>query len=415
LQNPAPDQAPRRGALSSLSALKHPNYRYLWLGNFISNSGDWVDQVALNWLVITTTGSPVALGLVNLARGASLFVLVLFGGVIADRFNRRKIMFVTQTFAMLLAIALWLLAATDHATIPAIMLLVVGRGIMLAINNPVRQALISELVPREDLASAVALNAITFNLSKVIGPLIAAGILVVSDVATCFLVNAISFTVVLAMLGMMTIPDRAKPARHEPLTRTLTSGFAYMGRNTTILLLVLTALVPAFFAQCYTQILTLFAYDVFHNDASGLGIMVAIAALGSAAGGVLAAYMQREQRSGAMMLTFMFLFGASLVGFSASPTLMIAMPLLFVAGAMHIAYNSSNTTILQLSVDDAFRGRVLATLMTTRGLISFGTFATATLAAFIGTRWAMGSMAAVVAVFAVYVRIAAPRLWTLRI
>jgi MFS family permease len=401
---------------STFAALKHRNYRLLWVGNFISNSGDWIDQVALNWLVISTTGSPILLGLVNLARGLPLVVFALVGGVIADRVDRRRMLMTTQTLAMLIAIALAVLVYSGNPSIWAIFLLATGRGILIAFNQPARHTLISELVPRHDLASAVALNSVTLNSSKVVGPLAAAGILAAFGTAACFLANALSFVAVLVMLLLMDLPPRpVREARRESFAASLKGGINYIRTNNMLLLLVSVALVPAFFAQPYVQLLALFAHDVYDLGPSGLGILVAIAALGSICGGLFAAWVQRDARKGSVMLLFMAGFGAFLIGFSLAPNLTIAVPLLFCAGAMHIAYNSSNNAILQMSVDDEYRGRVISTLFMTRGLVSLGTATTATLAAIVGARLGMGLMALVVVVFAGALWLAAPKLRTLRV
>ena len=407
------DGTPRSG---TFAALKHRNYRLLWFGNFISNSGDWIDQVALNWLVISTTNSPIYLGLVNLARGLPLVFFALAGGVVADRIDRRRLLMTTQSCAMVFALLLAALVYSGHAPIWAILLLATGRGVVIAFNTPARHTLISELVPHHDLASAVSLNSVTLNTSKVVGPLASAAILSAFGVAACFLVNALSFTAVLATLLMMDLPPKpVREARRESFAASLLDGVRYLRNDSTLLLLVLVALVPTFFAQPYVQLLALFAHDVFDAGSGGLGLMVSIAACGSIAGGLFAAWVQRDARRGTTMLLFMGGFGLFLLGFSMAPAFYMAIPLLFCAGAMHIAYNSSNNAILQMSVDDNYRGRVLSTLFMSRGLVSLGTAATATLAALTNTRMAMASMASVVIVFAIALWFFAPKLKNLRV
>jgi predicted MFS family arabinose efflux permease len=192
-------------------------------------------------------------------------------------------------------------------------------------------------------------------------------------------------------------------------------GVRYVRNDSILLLLMLVALVPTFFAQPYLQLLAMFAHDVFHVGSTGLGVMVSVAATGSIAGGLFAAWVQREARTGSAMLLFMGGFGLALVLFSMSPSYALAIPLLFLAGAMHIAYNSSNNTVLQMTADDAYRGRVLSVLFTARGLVSLGTAATATLAAFVGARASMALMAGIVVLFAIVLWMRAPRLRTLRV
>ena len=408
------DGTPKRS--STFAALKHRNYRLMWVGNLISNSGDWIDQVALNWLVITTTNSPIYLGLVNLARGLPLMLFALAGGVVADRMDRRRMMMTTQTLAMIIAVLLAIIVYAGHAPIWAILILATGRGVLIAFNTPARHSLISELVPHEDLGSAVALNSVTLNTSKVLGPLLAAAILAAFGTAACFLVNAISFTAVLLTLALIDLPPKpVREARRQNFFKSLTGGITYLRHHNMLLLLVLVALVPTFFAQPYVQLLALFAHDVFHVGPTGLGIMISTASFGAICGGLFAAWIQRDARKGSVMLLFMAGFGTFLVAFALAPSFYLALPFLFFAGSMHIAYNSSNNTILQMSVDDEFRGRVLSTLFMTRGLVSLGTAAAATLAAATGSRLAMTVMAGTVVAFAAILWVKAPKLKELRV
>jgi len=242
-----PEGTPVRSG--TFAAFRHRNYRLLWAGNLISNSGDWLDQVALNWLVISTTNSPIYLGLVNMARGLPLVFFALIGGVVADMVDRRWLLMVTQSCAMLFAVLLAVLVYMGDAPIWVILLLATGRGIVVAFNTPARHSLISELVPRHDLPSAVALNSVVFNISKVIGPLLAAAVISAFGTAACFLANALSFTVVLVMLLMIRLPATAiRAARRESFMASMKQGVRYVRNDSILLLLMLVALVLVFAA-----------------------------------------------------------------------------------------------------------------------------------------------------------------------
>ncbi|OWU85932.1 hypothetical protein ATO6_03350 [Oceanicola sp. 22II-s10i] len=406
--------APKRAGV--FTALRHRNYRLFWFGNLVSMTGDWLDQVALNWLVISTTGDPVMLGLVNLGRGVPIMIFSIFGGVMADRFDRRKYLMSTQTATMLVSVLLAAVVWSGEVNIWIIAVLATCRGIVVAFNLPARHSVIFQLVPREDVASAVALNSVTINSAKVLGPLAAAGIIAVFDIATCFAVNAASFTVVLLMLLFIKLPPKeVRDRRRNRVWTDMREGFRYLRGDRTLMLLVFVGIVPTFFCQPYLNILAIFAKDVFAVGSTGLGIMVATAAFGSVCGGLVAAHVQRDGRRGTVMLGFMGMFGAMLVAFSFAPTIWLAVPLVFLVGMMHIAYASSNSTMLQLTVEDEYRGRVLSTLIMTRGVMSLGTATTATLAAMIGARYAMAGMASVVVVFAAVLWVRAPALRDLRV
>ncbi len=405
------EQAPRPG---TFAALRYRNYRLFWGGNAISFVGDWLDQIALNWLVISTTNDPVMLGLVNLGRGLPIMLFALFGGVIADRVNRRTMLICTQFLAMMVAIGLACTVAFFGASVWLIMALATCRGLIVAFNLPARHSLVYQLVPREAMASAVSINSITINMAKIIGPLASAAIIATLGITACFIVNALSFSAVMVMLLMLDLPDQKVERKSESLLASLVGGFTYMKSEPVLLMLVAVALVPTFFCQPYMQFLAVFAAQVFDTGASGLGFMTALAAAGSICGGLLASYLQRDARHGSTMLIFMACFALALILFAAAPNIYWAIPALFTAGAMHIAYNSSNNTILQLTVDDAYRGRVLSSLFMTRGLMPMGTATMALLSAAVGPRLAMAAMAMVVVVFAVILWFWMPRLRSLK-
>lgn len=396
-------------------ALGYRNYRLFWFGNSISFVGDWLDQVALNWLVISSTGDPVMLGLVNLGRGLPIVLFTMFGGVVADRIDRRTMLFCTQFMAMVVAIGLACVVAFFHSSIWLIAALATCRGLIVAFNLPARHSLVYHLVPHEAVASAVSLNSITLNLAKIIGPLASAAIIAGFGITACFVANALSFTVVMAMLLLLELPKQEAVRKKEPFLTSLIGGFGYLKREPILLMLVMVALVPTFFCQPYIQFLAVFSAQVFHTGPSGLGIMTALAAAGSICGGLLASRIQRDARRGSVMLIFMAAFGAGLIAFSSMPSLYLAIPFLFGAGAMHIAYNSSNNTILQLTVDDAYRGRVLSSLFMTRGLTPMGTATMALLSTVVGPRLAMSAMASVVVIFAIVLWHWMPRLRNLRV
>ncbi|MDB5528460.1 MAG: hypothetical protein JWR51_1563 [Devosia sp.] len=412
---PAEQPLDPKPKLGTFAALRYRNYRLFWYGNAISFTGDWLDQVALNWLVISTTNDPLMLGLVNLGRGLPIMLFAMFGGVVADRIDRRTMLICTQALAMLVAIGLACVVAFFDSSIWLIVALATCRGTIVSFNLPARHSLVYHLVPREAVASAVSLNSITLNMAKIIGPLSSAAIISAFGITACFIANALSFTVVMVMLLLLKMPPQKVERKEESFLDSLVGGFVYMGREPIMLMLVLVALVPTFFCQPYIQFLTVFAAQVFHTGPSGLGIMTALAAAGSICGGLLASRIQRDARRGSTMLKFMGAFAVSLILFAAAPNIYWAIPVLFTAGAMHIAYNSSNNTILQLTVDDAYRGRVMSSLFMTRGLMPMGTAAMALLAAGLGPRLAMASMALVVVVFAVVLWLQMPKLRNLRV
>lgn len=409
------NQKPSLGSrlLKPLVALRHRNFRLLWTGSLISNTGDWIDQLALNWLVLETTGSPAALGLVNLCRGLPILLFTLIGGAAADRFERRRLMLGTQTAAMVVALILAGMVYSGYASLWAIAAVATARGTIVAFNLPARHSLISEIVPREDLARAIALNSMTINLTKVLGPLIA-GLLIASvGLAACFLINALSFIGVLWCLAAMQIPPQVRK-RTGSIGRNILDGFAFIRDHTTIRLLVLVALIPMFFGQPYITMLAVFASDVFNIGPDGLGLLIASAATGSMLGALMVSTFADLARRGLTMLALLAGYGTLLICFSLNPIASVAPFTLVGVGAMQIAYGACNNTILQLVVPDHVRGRVLSVLFLNRSLVSFGTAFVATLSAVIGPQWSLALSGAIMVLAAGLVFARSPSMRALR-
>ncbi len=398
----------------TFSSLRHRNYLLLWIGTLVSQSGDWMDQLALNWLVLDLTGSPLYLGLVSLCRAIPILLFTLIGGVAADRLERRRLMMITQSFAMILAFLLAALMSLGLLQVWHILIIAALRGTMMSFNLPARQTIISDLVPRQDLPNAIALNSATMNLTRIIGPSLAGILISVVGIAGCFYINGISFLAVLWTLHAMDIPRTKRISAVTSVRQALTEGLKYVRSQPTISLLIVVALVPMFFGQPYMTMLTVFARDVLAIGPMGLGILTSSAALGAIVGALTLATLSNSAPRGAIMLAAMIGFGIFLILFSYSSWPVISALLLLGVGAMNVSYNASNNTLLQMSVPDEFRGRVLSTLFVGRGLVPLGTTLAGTLAALVGVQLAVASMAAVMVLMGLLTITRAPSLRKLR-
>nr|WMC98308.1 MFS transporter [Aminobacter aminovorans] len=389
------------------SVLRHRNYRLLWIGTLVSNTGDWMDQVALNWLVLQTTGSAVDLGLVNLFRGLPIMALTLIGGVAADRFERRRLMMISQAIGMALAFILAAMVFFNNTPIWAIFAIAAARGAVISFNQPARHSLVSEVVPRPLLPPAIALNALTMNLTKVLGPLLAGVVIAAWGTAACFAVNALSLLVVQWSLSRMVFPPRSLEKEPESVLQSLKVGFSYLGTNSVVLALVLVAFIPVFFGQPYIHLLALFTIDVFQSGPETLGALTACAALGSVGGALCLALIPATARSGIWMLIAMLAFGLGICVFTFAESPVYAGVLLISIGATQTFCNASNNILLQSIVPDAVRGRVLSVLLLNKGFVQMGTAAGATLAAIIGVGWALFAFGCVVVCSAVAILLVA--------
>ncbi len=394
--------------LRFLSSLRHRNYMLLWVGTLISQSGDWMDTVALNWLILVLTDSPFYLGAFNLFRAVPMLVLLLFAGVVVDRMERRKILMITQSAAMVLAFALAVLVSTGLVQVWHIFLLGTLRGVIMSFNMPARQALISELVPRSDLANAVALNSATMNLCRILGPAIAGVLIAGVGLSSPFYLNGLSFLAVLYTMRAMFLPDREDRPARAPLLREMQEGLTYIRGNSTILTLVIIAVVPMFLGQPYIAMLTVFAKDVLEVGPMGLGLLTAGSAAGAVSGALAVASLGDFRRKGLLMMGSLFAFGVTLLIFSMSSWPVVSVIAVVMVGAAGTVYNSSNNTILQLLAPDHLRGRIMSTLFLNRAMVPMGTAAIGAAASVLGAPIAMGGAAALIIILAVAIRIVAP-------
>jgi MFS family permease len=389
---------------TAFESLRHRNYRLLWIGMLISNSGDWMDQVALNWLVYQLTGSAVALGILNLCRLVPILAFTLIGGVIADRFERRKLMFWTQFIAMVLAFILAGLVSTgvihDAEQFWMVLVIGVGRGIMNSFNQPARQSLISELVPKESLTNAIALSSATVNLTRVIGPAIGGILIATVGVAGAFYLNGASFLAVLWGLVMMTFPPR-KVRAHKGIGSELMGGIKYVYSQPTLRTLVTLALVPMIFGVPYQTMLTVFASDVLNVGSTGLGLLTAASAVGAVVGALWVAARGNKGNRERSMILGLIGFGVFLIAFAFSPWLWFSIAMLIGVGFSQQSYMALNNTLVQENADPEYRGRVVSTLFLNRGMVPLGTILAGFGADAFGPELTVAAMAAVLVVLAI--------------
>jgi MFS family permease len=362
---------PRRvtaaGMTRGFAAMRHPNYRRFWFGQIGSLVGTWMQSVALPWLVLDLGGSPLQLGLVMAFLFGPSMVIAPLGGVLADRLDRRRTLIVANAIAMAQASVLFVLAFTGVVEIWHVYLLAVVAGVASAIEMPVRQAFVAELVPREDLVNAIALSSTSFNLSRVVGPAIAGLTIAVIGIWANFAVNALSYVSVLA--GLLLIePDglhaTARPAIFPSIRSSLAEGLRYARSTPTVLWPLVLLGGTAALAMNFQTLLPLFTRDALGMDSGGYGALYAAMGLGSLIGSLTLAFASHRRPllrlivgGGAAFLVFAFA-----LGFARAP--LPAFGLVIGAGfAAMLMINTINVTI-QNSVPDALRGRVMSLYVT---------------------------------------------------
>jgi MFS family permease len=361
-----------------------------------------MDQIALNWLVYDITGSAFALGLVNLCRLAPILLFTLVGGVIADRVERRKLMFTTQTVAMVLALVLAALVSTGLVQFWMVLVVAVGRGIALSFNLPARQSLISDLVPREMLSSAIALNQATNNLTRVVGPAIGGVLIATIGVAGAFYVNGLSFLAVLYGLALMRFPPK-QPRPKKGILEDLVGGLRYIRGEPNIRTLVVLALVPMILGQPYMTMLTVFASDVLQIGTSGLGLLMACSGAGAVCGALFIASRGASGGRRRRMRVGLIVYGVTLFVFAISPWLWLSAGTLLAVGFSQQVYNAQNNALVQEEADPEYRGRVVSTLFLNRGLVPLGTAVAGFGTDLWGAPLTLGTMALLLVLLAVFV------------
>ncbi len=356
----APHERPPRSPHLT-RALQHRNYRLFFSGQTVSLVGTWITRIATSWLVYRLTGSVFLLGIVGFFGQIPTLILAPFAGVLVDRWDRHRLLVVTQFLSMLQSVALAVLTFARIITVPDILILQVVQGIINAFDTPARQAFVVEMVEdRADLPNAIALNSSMVNVSRVIGPSVAGLVIAAAGEAWCFTVDAISYLAVIASLLAMRIVKIERTRAETRVWEELGDGFRYVAhfapvRESLLLLaLVGTMGVP------YTVLMPAIASGVLHGGPHTLGYLMTASGIGALCGALYLASRTSVLGLGRAIAVATIAFGASLIAFSFSRSVWLSLFILpFVGGGMMVEMASTNT-ILQTIVDDQMRGRVMA-------------------------------------------------------
>jgi MFS family permease len=340
-------------------ALRNPNFRLFWSGNFLSNIGTWMQNVAQGWLVLTLTNSAFWLGVVGFAGSVPFLIFTLFGGVIADRVNKRKLLLVTQTVMMVLAFALAALAWLKIITVWEVVVLAFLNGMAMAMNAPSYQALVPRLVKRQDLTNAIALNSAQFNMSRILGPTLGGYAMAVFGVAGNFFLNGVSFLAVLWALTRIEYPE--EPPSHYPgFLSSLRQGFTYLRGNPQMLVLIWMTAVASLLAIPFITFIPYFARIQLHTGETGLGWLLAASGSGAVMGAVTVAARGNLPHRGAVVAFGGCVFFSAIIGFCYSTNFTFSQCLLLVEGYSAILMISSFNVAIQHLSTDAMRGRVMS-------------------------------------------------------
>lgn len=394
-----------------LASFAQRDYRLLWTGTVVTQLGQWMQQVAIGWLILELTDSSTFLGLVGFARGLPMLFLALPAGVLADRIDRRKLMMWFQAGGAVVAIMLAALVLFDWIK-PwhVIVLSILGGGVM-AFIAPTRQALVPGLVPRDLMANAIAMNSAGQNATRIVGPSLAGVLIAAVGTGICFVAQAIGFIWALIMSFQLRVPPVAQARVKAGIRENITDGLGYIRGSATLSGLMVMAAVPILLAQPYMQMMPVFARDVLDVGSSGLGLLMAANGFGALLGALLfGAYGSRIRQQGMFQVATAAGFGVVLALFAISPWFSLSLILVAITGAISSIYMSANNTIIQMTVDDAYRGRVMSVYMMTWGMMPFGTLPMGILSDLFGAPVAVAGQALLSTLVVLLVAYRLPRL-----
>ncbi|WP_420594364.1 MFS transporter [Deinococcus sp.] len=379
--------APAADKIHTFDAFKNPQFRTLWLALLLSAVGTWMQIVALSLLVLrVTNNSSVALGLVSLAQAVTFIVCSLIGGGLADRFDKRKLLLVTQTVLAIASAVLGLLTLTGHIALWSIVLLMVVYSAVLSVDQPTRGALVPLLVPKELLTNAVALQAVAFSSAAAIGPALAGFLSGPLGLGGIFLLNALSFAGMLVALWFIELSGRAAQRDAKPdFAKSLKEAFTVIKADTFLPWIISGYGAVLFFGPSISLILPLFARQQLQLDNIGLGWLFTAVGLGTIVGGLTVASFKKLEHQGQVFLGAVAVWVASLIWFGFTHTLPLAMAALFVQGIALNVVQSVAISVMQGRVEERLRGRIMSVnTLLMMGLRPLGDFPAGALVAVMG-------------------------------
>ena len=376
---------------------RHPNFRNFWIGQTVSQVGTWMSGMAQGWLALVLSDDPLMVGLVAAAPAIPIILLSLPAGVLVDRTDKLKLVRLCQALMMLDAAVMWYLAWSRHVTIWWLLGLSFLFGAVAAVEIPARQAMQLDLVNREDLRAAIALNSSGFNLARIAGPSVAALVIAHIGLAWCFALNATSFAAVLLGLSRIRLPARDHPTHAIAARGGLTEGIEYLKKQRLISGLLGLVAVYGILGGVYIPLMPVIARDQLGVGASRYGLLLSSVGVGGLAGALFLAGIGARLPRGRLLRWSATAFPVSLVALATLQRATFAYPVLFVAGVMMILNGAGSNAILQHLVEDRMRGRIMAlyALLVVGLSNAIGAPFAGWIARHVGVNWAIAGMAAV--------------------
>jgi MFS family permease len=369
----------------AIRALRSRPYRLFVAGQLVSLVGTWMQMVAQSWLIYRLTGSAALLGLLGFAGQIPVFVLAPLGGVIADRVDRHRVLVTTQTIMMALAAALAALTLTGSVRVGHLFVLASLLGIANAFDIPARQAFVIEMVEREDLMNAIALNSSMVNGARVVGPAVAGVVVAAVGEGWCFLVNALSYVAVIGALLLMRLPHRPRPVSQASAWASIVEGFEFSWRTAPVRALLLLLGLVSLMGMPYSVLMPIFADRILDGGPNAYGLLMSASGVGALAGAATLTVRRHIRGLGRWVALSAAGFGVSLIAFAFSRSLWLSALVLVPAGFCMMVEMAASNTLIQAMIPDRLRGRVMAVYsMMFMGMAPLGALIAGALAAPLG-------------------------------
>jgi MFS family permease len=381
----------------------HRNFRLFWIGQTVSLIGTWMQQVGQGWLALELSNSAFIVGLVAAAGSLPILFFSLYAGVIVDRRDKLKLVTIAQVLLSIQSAVLWWLVWSGRITIPMLIALAAINGIISAVEIPARQSMIVDLVGREDVGDAIALNSGGFNLARIVGPSIAAATIAGIGLAWCFGINALSYIAVIGCLAAIHLPKFVPAETILAAREGFQEGIAYIRSRRDVTGIMGLIAVYAIFGLPFVSMMPVIARDVLHTGAGGYGLLVTLVGVGALAGALAFAALSSRFRRGRMFVVSAYSFAALLLVFSFVRSSTIAGVLLIFIGLTMMVNGALANGMLQSIVPDELRGRVMAAYVFVYvGFTPIGSLIEGTIGRAFGVQWAIGGGAAIMLAYAAW-------------
>ncbi len=382
---PAPSRLTRIARSDTFASLALPQFRLLLAGTALSQVADWMNEVARGWLVLQLTGSPFQLGLLGFIRGITQLLFSPVAGVMADRLDRRQLAAITQTVPALTTLGIGLLVSTDAVRMWHLYAFGFVGGLSGAVNQPTRQILVYDVVGGDHITNAIALNSVTSNLARIVAPSVGGVLISLTGIAASYFAQSLFFALATVATLLLHPASHAEPMR-APVWQSLRLGLSYVRGNAIVARLVLLNAIPNLLIYPYVSLMPIFARDVLGAGSGGYGLLLTGVGFGSIPGGLFVAGMTSDARRGRTMAFAALLYMGMVALFALSNVFALSFAILIVAGVGWVMMVTLNQTLLQLNVEDAYRGRVLSLYTMAAGFTPFGNLAMGASAAQFGVQ-----------------------------